>query len=277
MIAPADIPVYKPEFAEPDLERIHNPDPSRIQITWIGHATFLIQVAGVNILTDPIFSDRASPVSFAGPKRLARPGLTFESLPEIDAVIISHNHYDHLDRRTIERLGAKPAYFVPLGVDAWLHDLKLEATLEALGDVVLHAVPTQHFSGRSLFDRNEALWCGWVIETPAGNVYFAGDTGYSPDFKEIGGRFGGMEVSMIPIGAYRPRWFMGPVHVDPAQAVQVHQDVRSKLSIGMHWGTFSLADEPAAEPPIYLHRVLQQNDLSGTDFRVLKFGEMVLR
>ena len=278
----ADIPPFRPDYAEPDLDRIHKPDSSRIQVTWIGHATFLLQVAGVNILTDPMFSKRCSPVSFVGPRRLSQPGIAFEQLPDIHAVIISHDHYDHLDSETIDRLGTKPAYFVPLKVGDWLREKGIEPAFE--GDwwqqaqfrgLTLHCVPAQHFSGRSPFGRNATLWSGWVIATPAGNLYFAGDTGYSPDFKEIGQRFGKMRVAMIPIGAYSPRWFMGPVHVSPPEAVQIHQDVRSENSIGMHWGAFNLADERMAEPPIYLDKALRDAQVNPASFQVLRFGETV--
>lgn len=278
-----DIPNYRPEFAPPDHERIQTPDPDQIQITWIGHATFLVQVAGVNLLTDPIFSQRCSPVSFSGPERVARPGLTFDELPEIHAVVISHNHYDHLDAPTIERLGSRPQYFVPLGLTAWFRTHGIARVFEAdwwqscrFRGLRFHAVPAQHFSGRSPFDRDKTLWCGWVIESPLGNIYFAGDTGYSPAFREIGERFGSMVVAMIPIGAYKPRWFMSPVHVDPPQAVRIHQDVRSQNSLAMHWGTFNLTDERLAEPPVYLAKALDDAGIGAEQFRVLRFGEMVL-
>ncbi len=280
VLADIEIPDYVPRFAESDLQRIRQPAADSIQITWIGHASFLIQVAGLNILTDPIFSQRCSPVSFAGPKRLARPGLAFADLPEIDAVVISHDHYDHLDDATIRRLGKDVKYFVPLGLGDWLRERGREPLFEAdwwqsqqLGDVRLHAVPAQHFSGRSFLSRNGTLWCGWVIETPQGNIYFAGDTGYSPQFKEIGERFGAMKVAMIPIGAYKPRWFMGAVHVDPRQAVQIHQDVRAWNSIAMHWGTFKLADEQMAEPPVFLASVLRESNIDPETFSVMRFGE----
>ncbi len=217
-----EISPYKPEFVEPALNRINAPYSTQIQLTWIGHATFLIQVEGFNILTDPMFSKRSSPVSFAGPERVARPGIKFEDLPEIHAVVISHNHYDHLDAPTIERLGNKPKYFVPLGLAKWFDKKKIDNVVELdwwqsqqFYGLNFHSVPIQHFSGRSFSDRNETLWSGWVIENKLGNIFFAGDTGYSPDFLEIGKRFGPIKVAMIPIGAYMPRWFMSPVHLDP--------------------------------------------------------------
>ncbi len=280
-----DIPLeeigeYVPQMATPDMEKISAPNPNEIQLTWIGHSTFLIQIAGINILTDPIFSDRCSPFSFAGPSRFVKPGLAFEDLPEIHAVIISHDHYDHLDKPTIAKLGNSPKYFIPLKVSAWFEDLGIDNYIEldwwqsqTFMDLEFHCVPAQHFSGRSPFNRNKTLWAGWVLKTAAGNIYFAGDTGYSLDFKQIGERFDTFKLALIPIGAYRPKWFMGPVHVDPEDAVRIHQDVNSEFSIGMHWGTFQLADERKAEPQIYLKKALQSSDVSEDRFKIMKFGE----
>jgi N-acyl-phosphatidylethanolamine-hydrolysing phospholipase D len=275
-----EIPPYKPDAVEPDLNRIKNPDPHRIQITWVGHSTFLIQMDGVNILTDPIFNDRSSPFSFGGIKRLAPPGIQFQDLPPIDVVLISHNHYDHLDKRTIERLGNKPKYFVPLGLARWFKKRKIDHLIEldwwqsaSIIKLKIHSVPIQHFSGRSPFDQNKTLWSGWVVEGKIGRIFFAGDTGYSPIFKEIGERFGSMSVSLIPIGAYRPRWFMGPVHVNPPEAIKIHQDTNSQQSIASHWGTFKLSDEPVDEPPLYLEKALKETGLDKKKFLVMKFGE----
>jgi L-ascorbate metabolism protein UlaG (beta-lactamase superfamily) len=255
----------------------------RMHVTWIGHATFLIQIDTLNILTDPIFSERCSPLSFIGPQRMSRPGIAFADLPDIHAVLISHNHYDHLDQATVARLGDRPRYFLPLRLARWFADRKLNNTRELdwwqkieFAGVTIHCVPAQHFSGRSPWDRDQTLWCGWVIETGFGNIYFAGDTGYSPDFREIGRKLGPMRLSMIPIGAYMPRWFMGPVHVSPPEAVQIHQDVRSLKSIAMHWGTFKLADEPLSEPPRYLQKTLQELGGKNNEFVTLRFGETVI-
>lgn len=280
-----DIPLeeigkYVPQIATPNIEKILAPNPNEIQLTWIGHSTFLIQVAGVNILTDPIFSDRCSPVSFAGPSRFVKPGLAFEHLPEIHAVIISHDHYDHLDQATIEKLGNSPKYFIPLKVSDWFEDRGVDNVVELdwwqsqiFMGIEFHCVPAQHFSGRSPFNRNATLWAGWALKTDVGNIYFAGDTGYSSEFKAIGERFGSFKLALIPIGAYRPKWFMSPVHVDPEDAVRIHQDVNSELSIGMHWGTFQLSDERRAEPPIYLKKALQDAGVPEGQFKIMKFGE----
>jgi N-acyl-phosphatidylethanolamine-hydrolysing phospholipase D len=203
-----------------------------------------------------------------------------EDLPPIHAVIISHNHYDHLDEQTIERLGNQPTYFVPLGLSRWLKKRGAHRVIEldwwqssSSAGLKFHSVPIQHFSGRTPFDRNKTLWSGWVIEGRKGKIFFAGDTGYSPVFKEIGERFGPMSLSLIPIGAYRPRWFMKPVHVDPPEAVRIHQDIKSRQSIASHWGTFKLSLEPLGEPPHYLEKALKEAGIDRNEFVIMKFGE----
>ena len=282
-ISPDEIPPYKPVIAEPDLFRVKNPDSDQIQITWVGHSTFLIQMDGFNILTDPVFNDRSSPFSFGGVKRLVPPGLRFEDLPPIHVVLISHNHYDHLDEHTVKRLGGKPKYLIPLGLARWFKKRKIDNFTEldwwqsSFSDgLKLHCVPTQHFSGRTLFDRNKTLWSGWIVEGQKGKVFFAGDTGYSPAFKEIGNRFGPLRISLVPIGAYRPRWFMKPVHVDPPEAVMIHRDTNSRQSIASHWGTFKLSDEPLGEPVLYLEKALREAGVDRKDFIIMKFGETLL-
>ena len=280
VVPPGSLPAFVPPVVAPDLNSINHPMPDAIQVTWIGHASFLIQTGGLNILTDPMFSERASPVSFAGPKRLAPPGMALEDLPKIDAVIISHNHYDHLDADSVMALGNAPRYFVPLGFAPWfaergitnVQELDWWASAE-LGGLMFHAAPAQHFSSRTPFDRNEVLWAGWVIETPAGKIYFSGCTGYAPLFEEIGKRLGPIRLSFIPVGGYSPRWFMKTMHVDPPEAVRIHQDVRSEQSVGMHWATFKLTDEHLSEPPVYLRRALQDAGIDEDRFIVMKIGE----
>lgn len=275
-----EIPPYQPRIAAPDLNSLHHPDPGKVQVTWIGHSTFLVQVAGLNILTDPIFSDRASPVAFLGPRRRVPPGVALADLPPVHAVVISHNHYDHLDRSTVTRLGNRVRFFVPLGLAAWFRKNGLNQVEEldwwqtaSFGGVRFHCVPAQHFSMRTLFDRDRSLWCGWVMEAPAGKVFFSGDTGYAPHFREIGERLGPMRLSLINIGGYQPRWFLRPMHANPPEAVRIHQEVRSRQSIGMHWGTFALTDEPLAEPPLYLQVFLKQAKIPPERFVVFNFGE----
>lgn len=251
--------------------------------TWLGHASFLLQVGGQNVLTDPHLSARASPVGWAGPKRVSAPGLSHAQLPRIDAVLISHNHYDHLDLpslRALERDHA-PRYLVPSGVGALLRAQGFARVEElawwqsaSLGEGRVTAVPVQHFSGRGARDRNRSHWAGFVLELGGRRVFFAGDTGYSKDFADIGERFPqGMDLALIPIGAYEPRGFMAPVHVNPEEAVRIHQDVRSRLSIGMHWGSFRLTLEPLDEPPQRLRAALTAAQLPPESFRVLALGE----
>ncbi len=255
----------------------------RLTVTWVGHATLLIQIDGMNILTDPIWSERASPLSFVGPRRLVAPGIDFEELPEIDAVLISHNHYDHLDTETIKKLAAQNdhiTFFVPLGLGAFLEDLDVYRYEELdwwqsvrLNGLEFVCTPTQHFSGRTLWDRDQTLWCSWVVMGRKERIYFAGDTGYFPGFREIGRRYGPFALAAIPIGAYRPRWFMSPVHVSPVEAVDAFQDLGADYFIPMHWGTFVLADEPLREPPRLLMETVTRRGLNPDRFKLLKHGE----
>ena len=275
-------------WTRPDFPRASN-DPAWLKanrtqpsLTWIGHSSFLLQFGGLNVLTDPHLTRRTSPVSWAGPERLAPLGLDFPDLPAIDLVVISHSHYDHLDLPTVERLAREhdPLFVVPLKLKAWFEDNGLPNVVEldwwqatAHKGLTVHAVPVQHFSGRTATDRNKTLWAGFVLEHGGKKVFFAGDTGYSKDFADIGKKFAPIDLSLIPIGAYNPRGFMRSVHVDPAEAVKIHQDVGSKLSVGMHWGTFRLTLEPLEEPPQALGRALKQAGVAAEEFRVLQHGE----
>jgi L-ascorbate metabolism protein UlaG (beta-lactamase superfamily) len=251
-------------------------------VTWVGHATTLIQMEGRNILTDPIFSLRCSPVSWAGPQRVVPPSPTFEHLPPIDVVLISHNHYDHLDKPTIERLGNRPRYFVPLFVGKFLRDLGIAKAriveldwwqFAELDGLTIHCTPTQHFSGRGLHDRNRTLWCSWAVIGKQQRLYFGGDTGYFPGFKEIGEQLGPFDLAILPIGAYRPRWFMSPVHVEPAQSAQAFLDLRAERMLAIHWGTFDLADEPMDEPPQLLRAAADSLGVDATRVWVFRHGE----
>ncbi len=274
-------PAYVPAYAAPDLEKIRNPDPSQIQLTWIGHSTFLIQVAGITILTDPIWSNRASPVPFAGPKRVARPGIALADVPKIDLVLISHTHYDHLDRPTVLKLGQAPHYIVPTGVKKWFAREKITNVsevgwwqTETHEAISITGVPAKHWSKRGLIGTDGAGWGGYVLETPAGEIYFAGDTGYHAQyFKEIGQRFSNIVLSLIPIGAYNPRWFMHRFHTNPPEALTIHQEVGSKYSVGSHWGTIKLTSEPLAEPPLYLAREAKERRIADDAFTVMEIGE----
>lgn len=257
------------------------------RVTWIGHSTVLIQHRGANLLTDPILSPFASPLRFAGPRRISEPALALEELPPIDAVVISHNHYDHLDAPTIEGLGNGPRYVVPLGLAEWLErrgirrerilefDWWDELELETRGGPLrITATPSQHFSGRSLTDRDETLWAAWAIEWPDWKAWFGGDTGYNEvQFREIGRRFGGFDLGIIPIGAYLPRWFMKTVHVNPSEAVKIHRDIAARSSLGVHWGTFVLSQEASYQPPEDLRRATREAGLAEGAFVTFRVGE----
>jgi N-acyl-phosphatidylethanolamine-hydrolysing phospholipase D len=254
-------------------------------LTWIGHSTLLLQIGGINILTDPHLTDRASPLSWAGPKRCVPPGLGFADLPAIHLVLLSHNHYDHLDLPTLRHFARQsyeqqPLTIVPLGLKTFLAEQGLRKVVEldwweqvSFRDIIVHAVPAQHFSARSPFDRNQSLWAGFVVEHATFRFFFAGDTGYSADFKLIGQELGPMDLAAIPIGAYEPRWFMRPMHVNPEEAVKIHQDVRSRRSVAIHWGTFELTDEPLDEPPRRLRQALTRAGISAEEFFVMQHGE----
>ena len=254
----------------------------QMAITFVNHASFLIQVPGLNILTDPIWSERASPVSFIGPKRVTPPGIKFSKLPKIDLVIISHNHYDHMDLSTLKRLNDEhhPRFLVPLRNKKFLIKEGLENVEEMdwweqteVQSNIVTFVPAQHFSSRSLFDRNKTLWGGFVIQHKELKIFFAGDTGYSPHFKETAERFNQIHLALIPIGAYRPRWFMGPVHVDPYHAVKAHIDLKAKQSIGMHFGCFRLADDGFLSPTQDLERAKIKLQIQDNSFRVMNEGQ----
>lgn len=265
-----------------------NANREKTTLTWIGHATLLLQLGGKNILTDPHFSERASPVQWAGPKRVVPPGLALEDLPPIDIVIISHDHYDSLDDGTIRRLRTRPGgdettFYVPLGFRPWLEERGITRIVEldwwesaSDGALTVTATPMQHWSKRSLFGKNKTLWAGWAITSNEFRFFFAGDSGYGPHFKEIGERLGPFDLSAIPIGAYEPRWFMKDHHLNPDDAVKVHLDVRSRLSVAMHWGTFILTDEPLDEPPILLKKAKKEHGLADDEFLVLKHGETIV-
>lgn len=281
---------YNFPMATPEIAWLQA-NKSVTSVTWISHATALLQINGMNVITDPIFSERASPFSFIGPKRKVPLNIAPEQLPHIDVVVISHNHYDHLDQASVEKLNAQaggpPLFLVPLGVKEWMAGVGITNVREmdwwdktSAGKLDISFVPVRHWSARSLTDRSETLWGGWVIKTAEGaphpfSVFFAGDTGYSKDFQDIGRKFGSFDFALIPIGAYAPRWFMQGQHVDPEQAVQIHKDVHAKRSIGIHWGTFELADEPLDEPPQLLAEAVKKAGLPAQEFTVLKHGETI--
>jgi len=246
----------------------------RVRVTFINHSTLLLQFDDVNILTDPIWSTRCSPVSFIGPKRHRAPGIRFDDLPPIDAVLVSHNHYDHCDLPTLARLDS-PRIFTPLGNAALIGeraiDLDWWQSIELTDNISITLVPAQHFCARALSDRNATLWGGFVISAPSGHLYFAGDTGWGDHFAEIARRFSPIRLAMLPIGAYLPRWFMRPAHIDPAEAVEAHKILGARTSVPMHYGTFNLSDESETQPLDDLRSAIAANGV--TSFHIIEHGE----
>ena len=239
---------------------------------WIGHSTFLINNGDLTILTDPIFSERASPLNFAGPKRLIKPVIKIKDLPEVDVITISHNHYDHLDINSLRKIQKKfpnVKILVPKGDLKLLKNYNLNNGFEFLwweeiifDNTKFIFTPAQHWSARGLRDRNKSLWGSWFIKTEEKNIFHAGDTGYSDDFIEIRNRLGAVDFAMIPIGAYDPQWFMSYSHVNPEEALNIAKDLDAKKSIGMHWGTFILTDEPVLEPRERLNKITNQTNIN---------------
>ena len=249
---------------------------------WIGHSTFLINNGDLTILTDPIFSERASPLKFAGPKRLIKPVIKIKDLPEVDVITISHNHYDHLDINSLRKIQKKfpnVKILVPKGDLKLLKNYNLNNGFEFLwweeiifDNTKFIFTPAQHWSARGLRDRNKSLWGSWFIKTEEKNIFHAGDTGYSEDFIEIRNRLGAVDFAMIPIGAYDPQWFMSYSHVNPEEALSIAKDLDAKKSIGMHWGTFILTDEPVLEPRERLNKITNQTNV---DFYTVTPGNII--
>lgn len=251
-------------------------------VTFVGHATFLIQTGVANVLIDPVYSDRASPFTFAGPRRVRQPGVAFDDLPSISVVLLSHNHYDHCDLPTLQGLDRRfhPLVVTPLNNGPLLKSAGLRRIEEldwwqaaATTPLRITLTPAQHFSARSPFDRNRALWGGFVISAGGRRIFFAGDTGYGPHFHEVRERAGPIDLALLPIGAYEPRWFMKDVHMNPAEAVQAHLDLDARQSIGMHFGTFHLTPEAIADPVTALEEALLARHVPTARFRTLDVGE----
>ena len=294
-------PAEAPPTARPDLAWLQANARAgaamQPSVTFLGHATVLAQIptaaGGLNLLTDPMFSRRASPLSFIGPARYQAPPIALKDLPRIDVVVVSHNHYDHFDEDSLVALhaqpGGPPLFIVPLGLKAWLakHGIGNAVELDwwdshAVAGAEIVLTPVQHWSGRGLTDRQATLWGGYAVLAPAFHVYFAGDTGYSKDFTDTRARFasrqtealgGGFDIALIPVGAYEPRWFMADQHIDPPQAVQVHKDLAAKRSLGIHWGTFELTDEALDRPPADLAVARKAQGVPDETFFTLAIGE----
>jgi len=279
---PAVFARVPPDFVPPRAPR------SQLTVTWVGHSSLLIQLNGLNILTDPMWSERASPVQFAGPRRWVRPGIAFEDVPPLDVVLESHNHYDHLDAPTVRRLArAHPeaSWVVPLGLGAFVRKRGVSDNRvreldwweeHAIGSLRIAATPAMHFSSRGIGDRGDSLWCGFALSSDGANgrhVYFAGDTGYHPEFGAIGERYGPFDVALMPIGAYEPRWFMRYLHMNPEEAVAAFRALNARMMVPIHWGTFKLTDEAMDEPPIRARAAWDSAGLPPSGYRQLAHGE----
>jgi N-acyl-phosphatidylethanolamine-hydrolysing phospholipase D len=258
--------------------------------TWVGHSTVLLQMRGLNVLTDPMFSERAFPVQWIGPRRIMPPALALESLPPLDVVLLTHSHYDHLDRSSTKRLARlhpDAAWIAPLALGAYLRGFGVRNVVELdwwqqteVHGARVTATPARHFSARRMGDRNKTLWCGYALEIGGRRLYFAGDTAYHPEFGAIAARSGPFDFVMMPIGAYDPRWFMHVVHVNPDEAVQAcvdlctsHPEHPTPLVLGIHWGTFRLTDEPMDEPPRRAVAQWRERGLDPERLWIARFGE----
>lgn len=272
------------DFLYPATPQHH--EQGRPSAMWVGHSTYLIEFENLNILTDPVWSSYCSPVPLKVLKRHSLPPLPLSGLPRIDMVLISHNHYDHLDAKTVKTLHQfypEIQWVVPEKLSFWFHKRKMHNVIEIpwwqthkTAEYQITAVPAQHFSGRSLWDQNKTHWNGYVLQVGNKRLYFTGDTGYNAfDFKEIGQRCGPMDLSLIPIGTYIPSCFMQTVHISPKEAVQIHQEVGSRFSLGMHWNTFRLSEEPLDRPPYDLYLAMQEKGLPFETFLPIEMGTYV--
>ena len=252
--------------------------PGRAAITFIGHSTFLVRTASMSFITDPVFTTHAGPFGRLGPPRFRPPAVPPASLPPIDLVLVSHNHYDHLQPTSLRLFASRASFVTTLGLAGivpnareldWWQSVKVNGA-------EITCVPAQHFSARTPWDKNRTLWCGFVVSVDGVTIYYAGDTGYTPQFAEIGARCPSIDVALLPIGAYEPRWFMQPLHMNPEDAVRAHLDISPRVSVGMHFGTFQLTDEGIDEPLRALERARAAAGVAPDAFRVLDFGETLI-
>ena len=260
-------------------------EQSKNYAVWIGHSTYLLNNGDLTIVTDPVFSKRASPFSWAGPKRLIAPAISLEELPDIDVITVSHNHYDHLDiasLKTLYKLNPKALFLVSKGDMDLLVRSGIKNVTEFLWwenievkNTMFTFTPNQHWSARGFRDRNKSLWGGWFMQSSNHTIYHAGDTGYSDDFKETRSRLGSPDFAMIPIGGYNPPWFMNYHHVNPSESIQIALDLGVSKSFGMHWGTFRLTDEDILEPAQLIDQELKKLNLADDFFRTVKPGEIL--
>lgn len=280
---PAQVPLVAGRVAVPRAPE------GEIRVTWAGHSTFLVQAGGANVLTDPHWSRRASPSQAIGPARFQEPGIPFADLPPIDAVLLSHDHYDHLDRGTVvrlhERYGGDLRWITPLAYRAWFGDLGVENVTELdwweeteAAGIRVTCAPAQHWTRRRLKEMNDRLWASFALRLPDGRgIYFGGDSGYFRGYREIGERLGPFDVVMMPIGAYDPRWFMAPAHMNPEEAVRAYLELGGRGAfVAMHWGTFRLTDEDPLEPPVRVRAAWDAAGLDPRDLHVLGHGETLL-
>jgi len=277
----AEWPTWVENTATPELPERLGVD--EIALTFVNHVTFLIQINGINILTDPVWSKRACPVSWAGPARVRKPGIDFEELPRIDLILISHNHYDHLDVETLKRLNKRftPKVLVPIGDKALINSIGCKdvveldwwESLEIKPGFRVSFAPAQHQSNRGIFDRRKSLWGSYMVMAGNRRIYFGGDSGYSTHYAEVKKRFGPPDLALLGIGSYEPQWFMRAIHINPAEAVVAHRDLGSKQSVGMHFGTFQLSGEAIDQPQQDLKTAMTAAGISEKEFVTLNEGE----